>query len=103
MLSDQDGEIDSRPQAWPRYVRVLAVAYVLSRFVGPVGFFLLGGVTAFAIARHGPGVEGAVVAAAALMCPAGCAIFRWWFRRWGQLRWPEVESEADVSDASLKP
>jgi hypothetical protein len=76
---------------------MLAVAYVLSRLAGPGGFFLLGAVAAFLLARHGPGVAGGAAAVAALACPLGCAAFRRWFRRWGQRHWPEAEpgNEAD--------
>jgi hypothetical protein len=82
-----------RRVAWPWYVRWRAVAYVLSRIAGPVGFLVLGGVAAALAARHGLtpdwGVGAAV--AAALAWPAGCAAFRWRFRRWGQRRWPAAE------------
>ena len=79
-----------RPVAGPWYVRWLAVAYVLSRVAGPVGFLALGGVAAALAARHGRTLDWGVGAAvaAAWDCPAGCAAFRRWFRRWGRRRWP---------------
>jgi len=85
-------ETGGRPISWPWYVRWLAVAYVLSRFAGPVGFLVLCGVAGVLIARHGPRFDLAVVVtvAAAWACPAACAVFRWWFRRWGQRRWPDT-------------
>jgi hypothetical protein len=78
---------------WPWYVRWLAVAYVVSRLVGPVGFFVLLGAAGFLIARDGPAWDGpaAAAVAAAWACPLGCAAFRWWFRGWGRRRWPGAD------------
>ena len=94
-------ETGDQPITWPWYVRWLAVAYVLSYFVGTVGFLVLGVVAAVLIARH-PRLDSGVVVtvAAACACPAACAAFRWWFRSWGQRRWPAAKPVAESNDAS---
>lgn len=90
------------PIAWPRYVRWLAVAYVLSLVVGPVGFFVTTCIAAVLYVRSGPAFTVPVVVAIAVAgsFPAGCAAFRWWFRNWGRRRWPEAVSGAANPDAS---
>src|SRR5262245_36797843 len=79
---------------YPRYVRILAVAYVLSLAVGPVGFFVLLSVAAFLKVRYGT-VDAKVLgfALGAVGCPVFCAMFRTWFRNWGRRNWPAPESE----------
>jgi hypothetical protein len=91
-----DGDNDSAP-AFPRWVRTLAVAYVWSRVVGPVGFFLLSGAACFLWVRERE-VDGRVLGLwlASLACPAFCAAFRWWFRRWGRRRWPDAAPGASL-------
>ena len=93
-------ETGDQPIIWPWYVRWLAVAYVLSYFVGTVGFLVLGVVAAVLIARH-PSLDSEVVVtvAAACACPAACAGFRRWFRSFGQRRWPAAKPD-DESDAA---
>jgi hypothetical protein len=95
-------KMDGRPIAWPRYVRWLAVAYVLSQVAGPAGFFVLGGVAALLIARHGLRFDNGVpiLLAAACACPAACAAFRWWFRRWGRRHWPPTDPAVSVEGAN---
>jgi hypothetical protein len=91
----------SRPIVWPRYVRWLAVAYWLSRLVGPGGFIVMQCVVVLLILRDGPRWEGpiGVASAAAWACLLGCAAFRRWFVNWGRRRWPENQP-ADQPDAS---
>jgi len=93
-LSD-DRRHDQSPQ-YPRYVRHLAVAYVLSRLVGPLGFLLLSLVAVVLWLRRGLSVDAWVfgIAAAALACPLLCAAFRGWYRSWGRRRWPEADLES---------
>lgn len=88
--------------AWPWYVRVLAVAYVLSLVAGPAGFFALAALGSYLYVRDGLSWNRAAVAfMAALACPLGCAVFRQWFRNWGQRRWPQPETgEAPSQRAS---
>ena len=74
---------------FPRYVRVLAVAYVLSFAVQPIGFLLLTGTATFLYGRRreidgwvlGLGLGGGVLMVL-------CSVFRWWFPRWGRKHWP---------------
>jgi cytochrome bd-type quinol oxidase subunit 1 len=75
---------------FPRYVRLLAVAYVLSLMVGPVGFFILSIAAAFLWYQRDLSFDGLVLGlwATALACPLLCATYRWWFRSWGRRRWP---------------
>ena len=78
------------PPKYPFVVRALAVAFVLSRIVQPVGFVLLGVAAAVVYGlRHE--IDGLVLGLA--LGAAGCAIlcpaFRWWFRRWGRSHYPE--------------
>ena len=91
---------EERPIAWPWYIRWLAVAHVLSRPAGFLGFLVLAGLAAVRIARRGPEFDAWTVAlvAAALACPAAGAVFRWWFTRWGQRHWP-----ADDAAGSGRP
>jgi hypothetical protein len=80
-----------RTVAWPWYVRWLAVAYVFSMLIGPVGFVVMGLVGGYLLARDGHGWNGAAALAfaAAVGCPLACATFRWWFRSWGKRHWPD--------------
>src|SRR4051812_5061392 len=74
---------------WPRYVRLMAVAYVASFVVGLVGFLLLGGLAAAMIAGEGFRPEVVAVLAAAIACPTLCFAYRRWCRAWGRRRWPD--------------
>jgi hypothetical protein len=92
-------ESGDQPIAWPWFVRWLAVAYFLSYLVGYLGLLVLG-VTAALLIAWQPG-DGRVVvtAAAAGGCCAACAVFRWWFRSWGQRRWPASKPVAESDTA----
>ena len=94
-------EAGGQPISWPWYVRWLAVAYVLSMAAGPVGFFVLAGVAAFRIARHGLGGGAALAVAAALACFLACAAFRAWFRNWGRRHWPDAEPDAAADGGGM--
>lgn len=78
------------PSKFPFLVRALAVAYVLSLVVQPVGFLLLG-IAAAIVGGLRHAIDGWVVglalgaAACAILCPA----FRWGLRRWGQKHYPQ--------------
>ena len=80
---------DPQPQ-FPLYVRVLAVAHVLSLAIGPVGFIILAGISCFLYVRHGK-VDDNVLAllATGIACPAACALYRRWFVSWGRMNWPD--------------
>jgi hypothetical protein len=91
------GENDSSTK-FPLWVRILAVAYVLSRAIGPVGFFALSAAACFVWVK-GRELSGLVLGLwlGGLACPLFCAAFRWWFRRLGQRRWPDPEPNAAPS------
>jgi hypothetical protein len=84
----EDGGSDSVPQ-FPLPVRILAVAYVLSWALQPLGFFLLTGIGSFLWIRRRE-LDAWVLGF--WLGGIGCLVlgiaFRWWFRRWGRLRWP---------------
>ena len=92
LLGSVERETGRQPIAWPWYVRWLAVAYVLSYFFGVVGFLALSVAAAVLFAWH-PRLEfwGVFTVTTACACPAACAAFRWWFRSWGQRRWPNAK------------
>ncbi len=77
------------PAQWPLYVRVLAVAYVLSHVVQWVAFILLAGTAAF-LYGLGHSLDGVVVGLGlgGFACVAACHAFRWWFPRWGRRHYP---------------
>ncbi|MGQ0634211.1 MAG: hypothetical protein ACT4QC_06360 [Planctomycetaceae bacterium] len=90
---EPEGEDENQPvYDYPWWVRVLAVAHVLSLIGGPAGFMLL--ISAAALRRLMLGrVDGDVVtlAIAGAACPVLCAAYRSWFVRWGRSRWPDVK------------
>lgn len=96
-MSGDDGPGGNAPGdraiAWPRHVRVLAVTYVLSRFVGPLGFFVLGAAATALWVLRDLQVDAGVAALwlGAWASPLACAAFRWWFPRWGRRRWPDPD------------
>jgi ABC-type uncharacterized transport system permease subunit len=73
----------------------MAVAWVLSLIVGPAGFVIL--CVAACILQVRRGLDEVVVTLflAALGCPLICAVYREWFRRWGQKYWPNPVDPAD--------
>jgi hypothetical protein len=87
-MDDSKTDADRAPD-FPRYVRILAVAYVLSNAVGFVGFVVLMICAGILFMVHG-GFDAWVIGLiiAALSSPLSCAIFRWWFKRWGARNWP---------------
>jgi hypothetical protein len=94
-----NGEIDTRQRgpdepAWPWYVRVLAVSFVLSYLVQPVAFVGLAG-AAVLLYGFGHPLDGLVVGlgVAAVIAFLLCAAFRWWFVRWGRRRYPTGKPE----------
>jgi hypothetical protein len=89
-----DAGADSRADTptWPLYVRVLAVAYVLSYALQPVAFLGLTGTAAllYGLGRH---LDGLVLGlgAAGVLVVLGCGAFRRWFVRWGRRNYPTGE------------
>lgn len=82
-------EVDPPPQ-FPLYVRVLAVAHVLSLAVGPIGFFVLAGIGCFLYVRQGRVDENVLaLLAMGVACPGACALYRRWFVSWGRMNWPD--------------
>ncbi|HQR06389.1 MAG TPA: hypothetical protein PLN21_06180 [Gemmatales bacterium] len=75
---------------FPLYVRILAVAHVLSLILGPVGCVILGAIARFLWLRRG--LDSLVIG----LSLAGFGwlffwvAFRWWFVRWGRKNWPET-------------
>jgi hypothetical protein len=99
-LADEEpgGDAAAAP-CLPRYVRILAIVYVLSRIVGPLGFFLITGVGHFLWVRQEMQIDGWVLGfwiGGAVWLLAG-VVFRWWFPRWGRKHWPETESVSSAS------
>jgi hypothetical protein len=90
------------PAEFPRYVRHLAVAYVLSHFVGPAGFVVLGVIASMLALQRNWALDATVLGVwlAALACPLCCAAFRWWFRSWGRRHWPPAEPPAATSEGN---
>ena len=82
-------ETDPQPQ-FPRYVRVMAVAHVLSIVVGPVAFVVLASIGVFRWSRQGfVDDTAAKLLIAAVGCPLLCAAYRRWFEHWGRTNWPD--------------
>jgi hypothetical protein len=80
--------------AWPLYVRVLAVSYVLSYLVQPVAFFGLAG-AAVVLYCLGHPLDGLVVGlgVGGVLAFLLCEAFRRWFVRWGKRRYPNGKPE----------
>jgi len=80
---------EHQPRDFPRYVRILAVLHVLSYAIGPVGFVVL--MVSAGILWQMRGMNDPVVwlVIAGISCPMLCALFRWWFVRWGRKHYPE--------------
>lgn len=81
---------DDSPPQFPLYVRVLAVAHVISLMIGPAGFVLFASIGGILWANHRV-VDKSVLEclAAAITCPVTCAVFRLWFVNWGRRNWPD--------------
>lgn len=84
MSNDQDDE-----PRFPLYVRILAVAYVLSLIAGPAGFVVLATLAGIRSVRHGFDQVVAECLIAAIGCPIVCAAYRTWFCSWGRANWPD--------------
>lgn len=83
---------------YPRYVRLLAVAYVLSYAVQFAGFLVLCVAATVLYFRRG-GFDAEVVGgyAAALACPVVGGAFRAWFRSFGRRNWPDPDDAEEYS------
>src|SRR5262245_30699993 len=100
MLRQDDGMVDCRrvePTAappWPRYVRLLAVSYVLSYALQWLALLGLTG-TAAVLLGLGHRLDGLVVGLAlgGLGSALLCAGFRHWFVRWGKRHYPAGKPE----------
>ena len=93
------GAQDPAPPVFPRYVRVLAVAHVLSRPLGFIGFILLTALACYLWVKHRV-FDGWVLGllAADLACPLLSRYgFRRWFEGWGRRHWPapDIPDERD--------
>jgi len=91
---EEQGPVDKPPLL----DRIVAVAYVLSVVLRPVGFFLLAGIAVFFWVRRG--LDGTVLGlgVAAVGWFVGWGAFRWWAPRWGRRRWPN-EANAGKTDS----
>jgi hypothetical protein len=102
-----DNAAAERPQAgpppWPRYVRVLAVAYVLSYAVQWAALLLLTGAAALLYGLGRP-LDGLVLGLGlgGVACAALCAGFRRWFLRWGRRRWPPAGVPRQAVEAAAE-
>lgn len=85
------GEVgQAEPPDYPWWVRVLAVAHVISRVFGPLGYIFLTGMAAFRWVQVRQFDEKVVeLGVAGLACPVLCAAFRRRFEIYGRSRWPE--------------
>jgi hypothetical protein len=100
MVGRDDGTIDCRPPgsgddaAWPLYVRVLAVSYVLSYAVQVVAFLGLTGTAALLYGLGRP-VDGLVLGlgAGGIAVVILCGAFRRWFAAWGRRNYPAGKPE----------
>ena len=85
--------IPNQSPDFPLYVRILAVAHVLSLILGPVGCVVLGAIARFRWLRHG--FDGWVLGLS--LAGFGWLLFwiafRWWFVRWGRKNWPETTND----------
>lgn len=92
-VNESPGVPAKQPPDFPLYVRILAVAHVLSLILGPAGCVILGAIACFRWVRHG--LDGWVIG----LSLAGFGwlffwiAFRWWFVRWGRKNWPETANE----------
>jgi hypothetical protein len=84
---------------FPFYVRALAVAHVLLRIIGPLGFWVLLIVSGCVWWLRGKQVDATVIGlmAAALACPLLCAVFRACVTAWGRKYWPGEENATGSS------
>lgn len=94
-MSESDEKTDDSLRqtgtVWPWYVRWLAVAFVWSQLVGPLGFFVGATLAAVLVSREGLGTRAIIAMLVALGCPLACAMFRKWFKHWGQTNWPSAD------------
>jgi hypothetical protein len=91
----ESGESGPVPRA-PLVDRVLAVTYVLSLAVQPLGFLILAGTGSFLWEKRG--LDGTVLGfgLGAIGWVASWGVFRWWVRRWGRRRWVNEEGPHEV-------
>ena len=89
ITSVEDVANDS-PPTFPLYVRILAVAHVLSLVVGPLVFFVLSGAACFHWMWRRQ-LDGWVVGLwlGGVGFVISCAAFRRWFERFGRRNWPD--------------
>jgi hypothetical protein len=86
---DTSDELNDPPK-FPLYVRVLAVAHVLSLAIGPIGFVVLGAIAVIHWQRQRVVDQYVVVLLLiAVNCPFLCAAYRRWFENWGRKNWPD--------------
>lgn len=84
------GDALNDPPKFPLYVRVLAVAHVLSLVIGPVGFVMVGVMAGLFWRQRGFVDHNVVVLLiVAVNCPFLCAAYRHWFEKWGRKNWPD--------------
>jgi hypothetical protein len=100
--ASRGGESRPMPKA-PLLDRILAVAYVLSFAVQPLGFLLLAGIGSFLWAKRG--LDGTVLGfgLGGIGWVASWSAFRWWVRRLGQRRWPNEESPDEAPRTGSNP
>jgi hypothetical protein len=89
-VNDRETESTKSLPDFPLYVRILAVAHVLSLILGPLGCVMLVGIAWFMWVRHG--FDGWVVGLS--LAGIGWLLFwigfRRWFVWWGRKNWPET-------------
>jgi nitric oxide reductase large subunit len=85
---------EDHQRVWPKYVRVLAVCYVLSYVLQPVAFLGLTG-TVVLLYYLGHPVDGLLlgVGAGAIIVVPLCSAFRRWFVAWGRRNYPKGKLE----------
>ncbi|MFT3882915.1 MAG: hypothetical protein QM703_25075 [Gemmatales bacterium] len=93
---DEPQEVPTKqPPAFPLYVRILAVAHVLSLILGPVGCVILGAIARFLWLKRG--FDSLVIGLS--LAGIGWLLFwigfRRWFVWWGRKNWPETMNEDD--------
>ena len=92
-MDERPDESDVQRQ-WPLYVRVLAVAFVLSYPAEGIAFLSLTGTAALLYGLGHP-LDGLLFGlglggvAAVILCHA----YRWWFPRWGRKHYPSAGPE----------